>query len=665
MRNTRIIQFVLALALIGMACTLVDQVTGPGPTPLPAVPVQPGDANPNEPVFITGTIPYTSRFFLASTAEPFVLLEDQAGFVFRDKEFEFSLVGQAIGPVEFTDQEQVLSYSLALPSIPQGTLLDVDNDDEADRGVQIFAVAYWSNTWGGPFLEPRDGFGWSGAHASTIIDIDRDNEIVGGTLVVWAPDDQQSFPSGFGEDGSLFTADDPVAPIPAGYNLVDINQKPFRIYKEAQPVMELVEGPGQVNDLSNLSYAEAFEALFNKVSVEYPFTVEKNVDWQALFDTFAPRVENAQDSESFYLAIRDFTLAIPDGHIGGLFNAAVFQQEAGGGFGLILAELSDERVIVRDVLPGTPAAQAGILVGAEILSWNNQAAGDAISQVKPIFGPYSTEHHKRQEQVVFLTRVPPGTEASISFQNPAASQPSEITLEADLEFDSLFQALLSFTRDELSLPVEARVLESGLGYISVQTFQDDYNLMARLWERAIQSLIDNQIPGLILDLRDNGGGSGGMALDFAGYFFEEEVILYKQSFYNAQTDQFEFLEIPARIKPGPLFYPGPLAVLVGTDCFSACEGFAYALSQTDRTTILGHHPSAGAYGSVGRGQYKLPDDLDLQFPTGRPETFAGEVVIEGMGVQPDIIVPITEESALGLVDTVLEVAVATLLGEIE
>jgi hypothetical protein len=36
---------------------------------------------------------------------------------------------------------------LNLPAVPQGTLVDVDNDGEKDTGVQVFAIAYWSNTW--------------------------------------------------------------------------------------------------------------------------------------------------------------------------------------------------------------------------------------------------------------------------------------------------------------------------------------------------------------------------------------------------------------------------------------------------------------------------------------------------------------------------------------
>ena len=554
------------------------------PTPLPPPPVQPGEDNPNEPVFISGDIPFTSPFFLNSTSEPFVMLEDQAGFVDRNIEFEFSLVGQAIGPVEILEDES-LKYYLALPTVPQGTLVDVDNNGKEGSGVAVFSIAYWTNTWGGPFLEPRDGTGWSTAYASTLTDSEMDNEIIGGKLVVWAPDDQQRFPTGFGEDGLLFTQDDPTAPIPAGYNIVDLDREPFITYKESQPKIDLIEGEVAVNDYSDMSYTDAFEAMFEKVSREYPFTEEKDIDWDALHLEFTPLVASAEDSADYYRALRDFTYEIPDAHVGINFDPDVFFEEQGGSFGLVLKELSDGRVIVIEVLPDTPAADESIQVGAEILTWDGVSVLEAISAVEPYLGPYSTEHHRRVEQPIFLTRVPPETRVSISYQNSEDTEPQEVSMSAAVDYESLFAALPFFNLDELIMPVEGEVLDdSGLGYIRVTTFSDDYHMMASIWETYIEGLIENEVPGLIIDLRYNTGGNGGLAMDFAGYFFDEEIILGRSSYYNNLTGEFEYTDYPARIKPGPIQYEGPIAVLVSPSCISACEGFANALSQAGRST---------------------------------------------------------------------------------
>ena len=97
----------------------------------------------------------------------------------------------------------------------------------------VFAVAYWTNTWGDPYLERRDqgGGGWSSAICVDQGERDRDTylEVYGGKYLVYAPDDQQQFPSGFGADKKLFTDDDPLMNLPAGWSMVDMDKTPFGI----------------------------------------------------------------------------------------------------------------------------------------------------------------------------------------------------------------------------------------------------------------------------------------------------------------------------------------------------------------------------------------------------------------------------------------------------
>ena len=663
-KRSRVVPLALLAWILAAACALLPATATTSSPTLAATPRLPVERSSDEPYVITGSIPFTSPFFLDGIAEPFVLLEDEAGFVQRDKEFVFPLEGQAIGPVELVE-DGLLHFTLPLPSQPLGTLVDVDQDGDSELGVMVFAIAYWSNTWGDAFLEPRDGRGWSTAYTSAHTDPYRDDEIDGGTLLIWSPDAEQAFPTDFGADGLLFTDDDPTAPVPAGYSLVDLDSTPIRVYREPSPEIELLEGVAAVTDLSGEDYAAAFEALFDKASREYPFTQDKGVDWEALHAEFSPRFAAAHSSGDFYRALHDFTLSIPDTHIGMTFDADVFFEDHGGSYGLVLAELDDGRVIARQVIPATPADLAGLEPGADILTWDGAPARTAVDGVVPFFGPHSTPHGARPMQLVFLTRAPVDTRLLVGYQNPTGT-PSRAELTATVEYDSLLAALPEFNYDELILPVEGLVLDdSGLGYLQVTTFSEDYNLMARLWEFHLNQLIEAEVPGLIIDVRNNGGGNGGLALDFAGYFFEQAAELSRRLYFNEDSGVFEARGVPTRLEPGPFIFEGPLAVLVGPNCVSACEGFVHALTHNGRAIVVGHTPTAGAYGEVGRGQYDLPDDISLQVPTGRPETLDGQLLIEGQGIPPDLVVPVTFESAMGTTDAVLEAAIQVLLERLD
>jgi len=120
-------------------------------------------------VAIRGKVSYTNEFFTTGVAAPMVILEDQAGFVDRNEYYLFPVQSQTLGQITSDFYESPFNYSIALPIEPQGALRDVDNDAELDIGVMIFAIAYWTNTFGDPFLEERDlfGGGWSTAYAST------------------------------------------------------------------------------------------------------------------------------------------------------------------------------------------------------------------------------------------------------------------------------------------------------------------------------------------------------------------------------------------------------------------------------------------------------------------------------------------------------------------
>ncbi len=629
-------------------------------TPLPPRAVTPGESNPDEPVFVRGKISYTSPFFVNSLAEPFVLLEDEAGFVKRDRNFIFKPNSQDIGPV-IKDNNDTLSYMLSLPAIPQGTFVDVDNNGKSDEGVQVFAIAYWSNTWGGPFLEQRDGTGWSTSYSSALTDPENNDEMTGGTLIVWSPDNKQGFPTDFGADGLLFTADDPCSLIPAGYNLINLDQRPFRFYKEAEPTLSLNnEGDIALKDFSKDNYQGAFKKMFEKVALEYPFTSEKKLNWDALRQKYLTRIADVATEMDFYEIVHDFLLEFPDGHVGGAFNARAFNAACGGGFGLSLTELTDRRVIVTKVFPSSPAQDAGIKEGAEIITWNGKPVAEAIDGVVPYFGNGSTAVTKRLGQILFLTRVPPDTEISVVFKNPDEYD-MEAKMTAIMEYDSLTSILFGGSQDALALPVEGRILnQSGLGYIRINTFSDDDNLEARLWDRYMKNLLDNEAPGLIIDMRQNGGGNLGLAMNFIAYFFEKEFDLFKRTYYNEEHKKFEEEIQPTHVIPAPILFKGKVAVLISPECMSACEGFTYAMAHDGRARIIGHYPSAGMFGEIGRGQYKLPGNLKLQFPTGRPEDMDGNLIIEGRGIQPDIVVPITENSALGKVDAVLEAAIEEL-----
>ena len=80
-------------------------------------------------------------------------------------------------------------------------------------------------------------------------------------------------------------------------------------------------------------------------------------------------------------------------------------------------------------------------------------------------------------------------------------------------------------------------------------------------------------------------------------------------------------------------------------------------SQLPQVTVLGQYPSNGIMGEVGRGQYTLPGDLSFQIPTGMDQDMKNNIIVEGTGVVPDQLIPITEANVLENRDVILQEAI--------
>lgn len=622
------------------------------------------------PVLITGSVTYTNPFFTLGVAQPVIILEDQAGFVDRNEYYVFPPESQVLGQITTDFYRSPFQYSLSLPIEPRAALRDVAGT--GGEGVMIYAVAYWTNKFGDAFLEERDlyGGGWSTAYASTRVSDDptERNEIVGGKLLIYAPDDQQGFPSGFGPDGLLFTEDDPLVRVPQGYTVVDMDREPFVFDRSRHAVIDLIEPTtAAVSDFSNMSYSQAFDEMIEKMRREYAFTEFYNIDWDALVTTYRPRFVSAQanrDFAAYSFAMRDLILNIPDGHVSVSFTqplAQRFVQESSGGVGMSIRELDDGRILVSYLLPGGPAVQAGIQLQAEVLEIAGRPAADYVADVVPWTAPFSTRHTERLEQLTYAMRFPLQTSVSIRYRNPGG-EARTVSLSTVPERDSFFQSsIMTSGLTGFELPLEYSVLPGGYVYVKIYSFSDNELLTVQLWERMIRVLNQNNVPGLIIDMRQNGGGFSFLGHQMAAHFFNERLPIGQRGRYSRELDDFYYDErgIQYFYPPAPeMRYHGPIAVLIGAGCFSACEFFTYAMTIEGRATIVGHYPTGGLGGGIER--FYMPDGMTVTFTVTRGVDMDGNIHIEGVGIVPDVRVPVTEETLFGDTDAVLDAAVSHL-----
>lgn len=188
-------------------------------------------------------------------------------------------------------------------------------------------------------------------------------------------------------------------------------------------------------------------------------------------------------------------------------------------------------------------------------------------------------------------------------------------------------------------------LKGEVGYLRVDRFfQADES--RPLFDEAMDQLAGCK--AMIVDLRGNRGGGDALAL-LASYFLPERVLLNSLVFRKDET-----IEAWAGPSTRAAFTKVPVYVLVSGITFSAGEAFAYGLQQRGRAVLVGERTKGGAnpnrFFPVGQG-------LELSLSVGRTVNPISGTNWEGVGVQPDVLVP--ADQAL---DKALEKALATAVG---
>lgn len=619
------------------------------------------------PVLVRGEMRFTNPFFGVGVSDPIVLLEDQTGFVQRDLSYTLPIESQVFGQFLTDPRQSPVDFTIPLPIEPQGPLHDVHFDGIDQTGVQIYAIAYQTNTFGDIYLEQRDlgGGGWSTDYASTRTGKTASNlrEVIGGTLLIWSPDDQQAFPTGFGADRRLFTQDDPLGIVPAGYTVVNLDGESFTFDRSAIAAIDILESDrARAERFTDLDYDAAFAAMVDKFRREYAYTDYYDIDWDALEAQFAPRIAQAQrnqDFNTFSLLLQEFIWMVPDGHLNISLTQATFERflrQTDGGIGMAIRDVDSGSVIVSFLTPDGPADRAGIQARAQIIAFDDVPINDVIANTQPFSAPFSTRHVERLQQLRYATRFELGESVRVTFRNPGGTEET-VTLNATAEQESF--SFSSFNRDlsGVELPVEYR-REGAYMVVSVNDFLDDRRLTITLWERMVRESIQENVRGIIIDLRNNGGGIGFLADQMAAYFFDEPFILGTSGRYDEELDAFFFDDDDPDqfiLPPANQRYDGEVVVLVGPACFSACEFFAYNLSLNDRATVIGQYPTGGLGGSVER--FFMPGNIQVQMTVSREVDPDGNIHIEGRGVSPDVRVPVTEETLFADYDVILQAAI--------
>jgi carboxyl-terminal processing protease len=246
--------------------------------------------------------------------------------------------------------------------------------------------------------------------------------------------------------------------------------------------------------------------------------------------------------------------------------------------------------VVVGVAPGTGAARSDILPGDEL--------------VKVDGAPVSVESAEELEVVLAGKK---GSPVRLAFERQR-SDGSRATVERDVKRESA---------EEAAAVPAAFMVDDSTGYVRLTTFAS--TRASDELRAAVGRLEDQKMRRLLLDLRDNGGGSVTEASDVAGLFLPKGAVIYMTEGRKKETND------TVRVKRSFLSHEKryPVVVLINAATASASELVAGALQDHDRALIVGR-PSFGK--SLVMQGFPLPDGSLMWMVTSHARTPCGRVI---------------------------------------
>ena len=281
-------------------------------------------------------------------------------------------------------------------------------------------------------------------------------------------------------------------------------------------------------------------------------------------------------------------------------------------------DTTTEYLTITSPIPGSPAERVGLLPGDQVVAIDGEDMTGINAEVArtKVLGPANT--------VVHLTILREGEDKL-------------------LEFD--------VTREKITIKsASGKMLDSGIAYIQVTTFGDKTTpeLLATLKE-----LMPQNPKGIILDLRNNGGGYLTTSVEVTSQFLADGVVLYEQYGDGNRTT---YDVIPGGLATDTNI---PMVVLINEGSASASEIVAGALQDTGRAKLVG----ATSFGK-GSVQNWIPlsgDNGAVRITIAKWLT-PNENTIHGIGLIPNVAVERTEEDFKAKLDPQLDKAVEVILG---
>lgn len=398
---------------------------------------------------------------------------------------------------------------------------------------------------------------------------------------------------------------------------------------------------------------ETFDAAWTTVRDKHFDKTMNGVDWNAVREELRPRAVAAKDTAELRSIIRDMLSRLGQSHFALLPSSPDLavpgaSSNASGDPGFDV-RLVGAHLLVTSVDQDGPAAAAGVRTGFLLTAIGTARVADLLRAL-PEGASAQLMNVEAWRVAESRLRGPVGSRAEVSFEN-ADGKPVTIAIERRAETG---QAVTVGNLPTMFVRVEKeRRATPGGGSAGIIRFNVWMAAVDAPFQRAVDEY--RQADGIVIDLRGNPGGLAAMMMGISGHFVPRRDTLGVMK--TRENPAFRFVANPRLVSADgqPVkTYAGPVAILVDAMSGSASECFTGGLQSLGRARVFGQTSMGQALPALFQS---LPNGDVMIHAYGDFVTSDG-TRLEGRGVVPDVMVPLSREALLAGRDETLDAALA-------
>ena len=405
-----------------------------------------------------------------------------------------------------------------------------------------------------------------------------------------------------------------------------------------------------------------FDSAWSIIGRTHWDTTYNGVNWSALRAELRPRAAAATTTGELRVVLSDMVARLKQSHFSIIPREIADATGGGSGNtpapdrrGSIGAEVRylDGAIVIARIDREGPAARAGVRTGWQVQSVNGCPVSARLARMP-------NEPDARREA---LTAYAIATQALAG----AVGDTATVVFADERGTDRTVRLVRTPEPGVVAKFGNLPAMNAQLTYERIKTsgktvgiirFNIWMPILSPQFDAAVDSLRDAD--AIILDIRGNFGGVGGMSMGIAGHFLDSTRTIGTMIQRGATL---KFVANPRRVDTrsrGVSPYAGPLAIVVDELSISTTEIFAGGMQALGRARIFGVQTSGQALPPVPE---RLPNGdilyhaiADFLNPVGKP--------LEGAGVTPDRVVPLTRGALLARRDPALDAAIAWAIGPV-